>query len=178
MIPSSKCAAAIEAVGPAKDVVLDDALLPSLHDDDPEVQRLCWEALLNKKKRGRSPEDIRLGYLLTAKEPLLRVEVIDYLHKVTDLKDPALWLTRLSHDPSPAIRAAAARAMSRLASTDHSLLERLDEMARTDPSATVSVLAKYYLESLENRARTQAVPRMPKARLVRTGQRPESDPHN
>ncbi len=148
--------AAVAAVGPATNVVLDDALLPSLHDDDPEVQRLCWEALMVKRRL--TPEQIHLGYLLTAKEPIIRVQVIDFLHKVIDLKDPALWLTRLSHDPSPAIRAAAARAMSHLSATDPSLLERLDEMARTDPSATVCLLAKYYLENPENRGVSRAVP--------------------
>ena len=45
-------------------------------------------------KRRLTPEQIRLGYLLTAKEPIIRVQVIDFLHKVIDLKDPALWLTR------------------------------------------------------------------------------------
>jgi HEAT repeats len=165
--------AVITVVGPAANVVLDDALLPSLHDDDPEVQRLCWEALL--MKRHLTPEQIRLGYLLTAKEPTMRVQVIDYLHKVADLKDPAPWLTRLSHDPSPAVRAAAARAMSQLSMTDHSLLERLDEMARTDPSATVCLLAKYYLENPENRGVTRTVPKAPTGHLAKTGERQKSD---
>jgi HEAT repeat protein len=165
--------AAVAAVGAAANVVLDDALLPSLHDDDPEVQRLCWEALL--VQRQLTPEQIRLGYLLTAKEPVVRIQVVDYLHKVADLKDPALWLTRLSHDSSPAIRAAAARAMSRFSTTDQSMVERLDEMARTDPSATVCLLAKYYLENPENRAVSKTVPKTPNGRMAKSGTSQESD---
>ena len=168
--------AAIAAVGAATNVVLDDTLLPSLHDDDPEVQRLCWEALLVKRRL--TPEQIRLGYLLTAKESVVRIQVVDYLHKVADLKDPALWLKRLSHDPSSAIRAAAARSMSRLSLTDQSLVERLDEMARTDPSATVCLLAKYYLENPENRAVSTAAPRVAPGRLAKSAEGPESAPGN
>jgi hypothetical protein len=143
--------AAILAVGPAENVVLDDALLPSLHDDDPAVRHLCTEAL---ESRGRTPQQIHLGFLLTAKDPVVRVQVVDFLRKVTDI-DPALWLTRLSHDESPAIRAASARAMSRLSLSDRGLAERLDEMARTDASATVCLLAKYYRENPEGRETAQ-----------------------
>ena len=92
--------AAILAVGPAENVVLDDTLLPCLHDDDPEVRHLCTEAL---ESRGRTPRQIHLGFLLTAKDPVVRVQVVDFLRKVHDV-DPARWLTRISHDESPAIR--------------------------------------------------------------------------
>src|SRR5262249_48772445 len=135
--------AAMAAVGDPASGVIDDALLPSLHDNDPEVQRLCFEALV---KRERTPQQIRLGFLLTDRNPAVRVHVVDYLPQVRDL-DPVLWLTRISHDESPAVRAAAARAMSRLTSDDQRLKERLNEMAATDPSATVCLLAKYYLEN-------------------------------
>ena len=115
-------------------------MLPTLHDEDLEVQRLCFEALV---RRGRTPQQIRLAYLLTAKDPALRVQVVDYLHRVSDI-DPAVWLLRISHDESPALRAAAVRAMSRLSLDDPRLAERLNEMAQNDPSATVCLLAKYY----------------------------------
>jgi HEAT repeat protein len=123
--------------------VVDDALLPSLHDSDPEVRRLCQKTLLS---RNLSPQQIRLSFLLTAHDPAVRIETLDYLPRVKEV-DLSLLLIRLSHDPSPAIRAAAARAMSRLLRTDPDLAKRLDEMARTDPSATVCLLAKYYLEN-------------------------------
>lgn len=162
---------AILAVGPADNEVLDDALLPSLHDDDPEVRQLCRKAL---ESRGRTPPQIRLGFLLTAKNPVVRVQVVDFFHTVPDV-DPSLWLTRLSHDPSPAIRAAAVRAMSRFCANDRGLAERLDEMARTDPSATVCLLAKYYLENPERRAVTQTEPDAPRSRLAKMVERAEGN---
>jgi hypothetical protein len=141
--------AAIIAVGPMKDEILDDVLLPSLHDPDPEVRRLCEVAL---ESRDRTPAQIRLGFYLTAPDPVVRIHVIEQLRKVSDV-DPVVWLTRISHDPSPAIRAAAARAMSGLcgADGDDRARARLDEMARGDPSATVCVLARYYREHPERR---------------------------
>jgi HEAT repeat protein len=142
--------AAIIAVGPMKDEILDDVLLPSLHDPDPEVRRLCEVAL---ESRERTPAQIRLGFYLTAPDPVVRIHVIEQLRKVSDI-DPIVWLTRISHDPSPAIRAAAARAMSRFSAAeglDDRARVRLDEMARGDPSATVCLLAKYYLENPERR---------------------------
>src|SRR5262249_19978976 len=113
---------AILAVGLAKDVVLDDALLPSLHDPDAEVRQLCEAAL---KSRDRKADEIRLGFLLTASHPVERIQVVEQLYQVSQREiqqvsgdslpiDPCVWLTRISHDPSPAIRAAAARAMGPL----------------------------------------------------------------
>jgi hypothetical protein len=147
--------AAIIAVGPMKKdeqdesyVILDDFLLPSLHDPDPEVRRLS-EVVLESRKR--TPAQIRLGFYLTAPDPVVRIHVVEQLRRVSDI-DPVVWLTRISHDPSPAIRAAAARAMSHLGLTDgpdDRARVRLEEMSRTDPSATVCLLARYYLEHPE-----------------------------
>jgi hypothetical protein len=57
--------------------------------------------------------------------------------------DPGLWLRRLSHDPSPSVRVAAMRAMTQQNFVD--LSDRIDQMARTDPSPTVCQLAQFYL---------------------------------
>ena len=59
--------------------------------------------------------------------------------------DPGLWLRRLSHDPSPAVRVAALRLMWRQKLVD--LSDRIDQMARTDDSPTVCQLAQFYLTS-------------------------------
>jgi hypothetical protein len=67
---------------------------------------------------------------------------LDHLHQSHDL-DPGLWLRRLSHDPSPAVRVAAMRAMTQMPYVD--LSDRIDQMARSDPSPTVCQLARYYL---------------------------------
>jgi hypothetical protein len=82
--------AALLAVGPARDVVHDDQLLPSLHDPDAEVRRLCEAALTS---RGLRPEYLQLGRLLTDPRPTARLEVLDCLRGSTEL-DPGLWLRR------------------------------------------------------------------------------------
>jgi len=127
------------AVGPADHLVRDEALLPCLHDKDAEVRRLCEIAL---QSRGLRPEHLRLGRLLTHPIATMRLQVLDELNSSADL-DPALWLRRLSHDPSPAVRAGALRMMSERANLD--LDDRMEQMARGDPSPTVSSLARFYL---------------------------------
>jgi hypothetical protein len=136
--------AAMLAVGPAEQVIDDEALLASLHDPDPEVRRLCEAAL-----RGRRllPEHIHLGRLLTDPNPVVRLKILDDLYKTPDL-DPGIWLRRLSHDPSPAVRVAAVRAMTQQTQID--LSDRIDQMARSDPSPTVCQLAQFYLRSLKS----------------------------
>ncbi len=132
--------AAVLAVGPADQVLRDEGLLPSLHDPDAEVRRLTEAAL---RGRGLRPEHIHLGRLLTHPHPRVRLEVLDHLGR-EDL-DPGLWLRRLSHDSSPGVRAAALRVMSQQSLLD--LSDRIDQMARSDPSPSVAQLARFYLDS-------------------------------
>jgi hypothetical protein len=130
--------AAMLAVARAEQVG-DESLLPGLHDPDAEVRRLCEEALSN---RGLGREHIELGRLLTDPRPATRLRVLDRLPRVRDI-DPALWLRRLTHDPSPHVRFTAMRVISEQADVD--LSDRLDQMARSDPSPSVSYWADYYL---------------------------------
>jgi hypothetical protein len=130
--------AALLVIGPAtRDVAPDECLLPCLHDPDPEVRRLCEVALSG---RGLSPEFLELGRLLTDPRPTMRLQVLDHLQHSPD---PGLWLRRLSHDTSPAVRVAAMRAMTQQPFLD--LSDRIDQMARSDPSPTVCQLARFYL---------------------------------
>jgi len=131
--------AAVLLVGSADRTVPDEALLPCLHDADPEVQRLCEAAL---RGRGRTPRHIRLGRLLTDPSPLRRLGVLDHLNDAGEL-DPAVWLRKLSADPADSVRAAAARVMAAEARPD--LRHRLEQMRDEDPSPTVSQLAGFYL---------------------------------
>jgi hypothetical protein len=127
------------------DAVLDDVLLPCLHDRDEEVRSQCETVLAN---RGRTPQQIRLGRLLTHPDPLERIKVFKLLHDAPEL-DPAVWLQRLSHDPSPAIRIAAVRVM-----TEELLVpprDRISEMAQSDPSESVAWVAQCYLQKLRPR---------------------------
>lgn len=130
--------AALEVVGPAEDVVLTDNLLPWLHDPDAEVRQLCAAAL---GRRGLSPQHIRLARLITHPSWSVRLQTLDHLGASEDL-DAGIWLRRLSHDPSPAVRAAAIRAACEDCLVD--LGDRLEQMARHDPSASVGQLARYY----------------------------------
>jgi hypothetical protein len=130
--------AALAVVGPAEDLVLTDNLLPWLHDPDAEVRRLCEGAL---RRRGLTAQHIRLARLITHPSWSVRLETLDHLGESEDL-DAGVWLRRLSHDPSPAVRVAAIRAACEDCLAD--LGDRLDQMARQDPSATVSQLARHY----------------------------------
>lgn len=138
--------AAILAVGPAEQV-REEALLVGLHDSDAEVRRLTEVSL---RSRGLRPEHLELGRLISHPQPISRLRVLDHLTEVLENQqgsegdiDPGLWLRRLSHDGSPAVRAAALRLMSEQSLLD--LSDRIDQMARSDPNPSVSQLAQYYL---------------------------------
>ncbi len=134
--------AAMLAVGEDMEAIDTEKLLKWLHDPDPEVRSVC-ERSLRGEKRGLSAEYVHLGLLLTDPRWQVRVTVLDHLDKVGDLAAPSL--RRLSHDPSPAVRAAAVRAAAEDGDID--LSDRLDEMAQQDPSATVAALARHYLQA-------------------------------
>jgi hypothetical protein len=132
--------AAMLAVGPLPAVVPTDNLLPWLHDPDAEVRRLCEAALLAREDF--RPEYLSLARLITAPQASARLRVLDHLQR-DDSLEPGIWLLRLSHDPAPEVRAAAVRAAASQSVVD--LRDRLDQIARDDPSPTVSQLARYYL---------------------------------
>jgi hypothetical protein len=137
--------AAILAVGPPPTdkgvpLVVDEVLLPSLGDPDAEVRRLTEEAL---RARGLGPEHLELARLLIDPQPTRRMRVLDHLRRASDL-DPGIWLRRLSQDPAPSVRAAAIRVMGQQTTVD--LTDRLEQMAQSDPSPTVSYLAGFYLK--------------------------------
>ena len=145
--------AALVAVSRDREAVHDDQLLPCLHDPDPEVRRLCEQALI---ARGLRREYIDLGRLLTDPRPDQRLQVLDRLRESTEL-DPGLWLRRLSHDSSPSVRVAAVRAMTQQKFVD--LSDRIDQIAREDSNPTVRQLAHYYLTHPRRDASSSASPR-------------------
>jgi HEAT repeats len=138
--------AAILAVGPAPEVISDDDLLYWLNDPAQEVQQLCEIAL---RARGLQENHIRLARLITDRRPSVRMQIFENLKRASDL-EPGVWLRRLSHDPAPAIRAAAARAAAHNPQAD--LADRMTQMAQNDPSPTVQQLARYYLSCQQLRA--------------------------
>lgn len=133
--------AALVVLGPNPEAVTEDALLPLLHDTDDQNAALARSALLS---RGLSDDQIRLGRLLADPSPAQRLLVIDHLDDAAHV-DVNMWLKRLSHDTSPAVRSAAARAMAQTGNPD--LAERLAQMADGDPSPTVSRLTRHYMSA-------------------------------
>jgi hypothetical protein len=131
--------AAVLAVGPSREAVADDELLPLLHDLDAEVCRLVELAL---RSRGLQESHILLARLISDERAGRRLQVLDHLHRATDL-EPGVWLARLSQDPAPAVRAAAIRAACAQPQLD--FRDRIRQMAQQDPSPTVRQLAVFYL---------------------------------
>jgi hypothetical protein len=145
--------AAIAAVGPPDKAVPDETLLPCLHDSDPEVRRLCDEAL--RDLRGVKPVHLKLGRMLCHPDFMVRMQLLEEVREFQRLEqernvaipiDPGVWMCRLSHDAKPSVRAAAAWVMARQPRED--CARRLAEMARDDPSPTVCYLAGYYLRAI------------------------------
>jgi len=138
---------AVLAVGASPSVIGTDALLPLLHDDSPEVRHLCEQAL---RSRGLEEQHLKLGRLMTDVLPDSRLEVVDLLRRVQHLEpEPAVWLRHLSHDSSPAVRAAAVRAGTEQSAS--AFRDRLEQMVQGDPSPTVRQIAQYYLLTAHTR---------------------------
>jgi len=139
--------AAMLAVGDAETVIATEDLLRWLHDPDTEVRKMCEAALCGPRKL--KPKHLHVGRLLTDSEPSVRLQVLECLGEDSDL-EPGVWLRLLSHDPSPAVRIAAIRAAVEYIQVD--LTDRIDQMARSDPSPTVCQLARYYLSYPKHQA--------------------------
>jgi hypothetical protein len=135
--------AAVLALGSATEIVSDDELLFLLHDPDAEVKRLCRTAL---RGRGLRETDVQLGRLFASPQPADRLQLLSLLHDDGEL-DISTWLQRLSRDPCPAVRAAAARAAGEQQVV--ALLERLAEMAANDPDLTVRPIARFHFQRLQ-----------------------------
>jgi HEAT repeat protein len=120
--------------------VREEDFLHLLHDEDAEVQYLCEMAL---RKRGLTDADITLARLISDENPSRRMLVLHHFRHMSELNLNE-WLRRLSVDPSPAVRAAAVRAVGENLQVD--LSPRLREMAERDPSETVRQNAQYYLQ--------------------------------
>lgn len=137
--------AAVLAIGPIRDgsktILADDSLLRCLHDQDEEVRRLAEMSL---KSRGRTPRDIRLGRRYAAPDPAERQKLLIDLAFEEEL-DVSVWLERLTNDADPSVRAGAARVA---AEKRADLGDRLGQMSKSDPDATVRRIAEFYRQKL------------------------------
>jgi hypothetical protein len=140
--------AVVLAIGASRRAISDENLALALHDSDAEVRRLCEKAL---RGRGLTQRHIQLARLITDGRPTTRLQVLDYLQADSDL-DVGLWLRLLTMDPAEAVRLAAIRTAAEQEITE--LNDRLDEMAKSDPSPTVAQWARYYLARMKRLAAT------------------------
>jgi hypothetical protein len=126
------------ALGPATEKINEEILLPGLHVEDLEIVQLTQSAL---QACGLPDDQIRLGKFMADPKPTKWLEVLDHLPATRDI-DPALWLRKLTNDPSPEVWSAAMRAMAQ--ETGEELGERVGQMGKSDPSESVNKLAGYY----------------------------------
>ncbi|MBA4066052.1 MAG: hypothetical protein C0501_20500 [Isosphaera sp.] len=123
-------------------LVADEDLFRYLHDPDAGVRQVCRDVLVG---RDRSAADIDLGRRLADPDPLERLDLLLDLRYGRDVADPEPWLERLSRDPEPAVRAAAARV-----AVEVTVERRLNapawvgEVAGADPDGTVRRVAGYF----------------------------------
>lgn len=137
--------AAVVALGPVRDgklaAVPDETLLRCLHDSDAEVRQFAEMGL---KSRGRTPREIRLGRRYAAPNPAERQKLLIDLADEDEL-DATVWIERLTADSDPSVRAGAARLA---ADRNADLVDRLAQMSRSDPDATVRRIAEYYRQKM------------------------------
>jgi hypothetical protein len=126
-----------------KYLISGDDLLAWLHDADKEVRRWCGKAL---RARGLSELDIQMARLITDERAKEKLKVVVYLDR-SDYQTPATWIARLCDDREPAVKIAAIRA----AAEHHQscLVDRIREMAQSDPSPTVRQVADSYLKTIK-----------------------------
>ena len=84
-----------------------------------------------------------MARMISHKKASVRMLVLHYFRHMPEL-NLGSWLRQLSTDPEPAVRAAAARAAADYPQIDFS--QRLREMAERDPSESVRLNARFYLQ--------------------------------
>jgi HEAT repeats len=114
-----------------RDLVTEEDILPLLYDPSPAVAPVAEQVL---RGRGLSQEQVGLGKLISHPRAEMRVGAIPLLQGRSDI-NPSIWLLHLSHDPAELVRVRAVEALAGHDSPE--VRKRLEEMARTDPSAPI-----------------------------------------
>ena len=91
--------------------------------------------------RGLSQKQIKLARMMNDQNPMNRAELPELVLGTPEV-DSFQWMQRLTRDPSPAVRAATARAIG--SSSDQRLSSLLKEIAEQDKDQTVQQIARFY----------------------------------
>jgi hypothetical protein len=129
----------ILALGEA-DVLLTTDQICRFLSDEALMVRLAAERVL--RARGLPDNQLKIGKLMYQSDPAARAEVAALVCECPEL-DSFLWLERLSRDPAPAVRVAAARAISR--QQDLRGLTLMRHLASEDADPTVQEIARFFL---------------------------------
>lgn len=131
---------AILALGEYDKLLSTDELCRFLLDPDTDVRTMTQRAL---RLRGLSARQITLAGMIQDPSPSLRAELPMIVMDSTEI-DTHQWMERLCRDKSPAVRAAAAKALS--ATTEERLQTLKQQLCELDEDDTVRRIAQFYLK--------------------------------
>jgi len=131
---------ALLALGEHEKLLSTDDLCFFLNDPDKEVRTIVERVL---QVRGLSKNQIKLARMMNDPSAVNRAELPGLLTGTTDV-DSYQWMERLIRDPSPAVRAAAARSMG--TGRDSRMSTLLKTLAEQDSDQTVQQIARFYAQ--------------------------------
>lgn len=129
---------ALLALGEHESLLSTDELCRFLSDPDKEVRTISERAI---QLRGLSQAQIKLARLMHDQDTVSRA-ALPGLVIATPEVDSYQWMERLTKDPSPAVRAATARAIG--TSSDRRMGSLMKLMLDQEQDQTVQQIARYY----------------------------------
>jgi len=129
---------ALLALGEHEKLLSTDDLCNYLNDSDKEVRTATERILM---VRGLSQKQIKLAKMMNDQNPISRAELPELVLGTPEV-DSLQWMERLTRDPSPAVRAATARALG--SSSDRRLSSLLTKLSEQDKDQTVQQIARFY----------------------------------
>ena len=133
---------ALLALGEHEKLLSTDDLCNYLNDSDKEVRSATERILM---VRGLSQKQIKLAKMMNDQNPISRAELPELVLGTPEV-DSLQWMERLTRDPSPAVRAATARALG--SSSDSRLGSLLIKISEQDKDQTVQQIARFYTKHL------------------------------
>ena len=129
---------ALLALGEHESLLSTDDLCRFLHDRNEEVRSIAERAL---KVRGLNEKQLKMARMLHDPQASERAELPALVFASQDI-DTVQWMERLCKDPSPAVRAASARAMGKQG--DQRLQSLLQQLSEKDQDESVQQIARFY----------------------------------